>query len=73
MILKGVPADNAPFHHTPASPALLYNTREESGDLTLTASDAEGVQTSMPVHSPILKLFCAYFKTALGERYALMS
>lgn len=69
LLLKAEPAATSPLDYSPPSIDTLYNKRPETGDLTLIAVDPDGTtKTSMPVHSAVLKLCCAYFATALGDR-----
>ena len=68
LLLKAEPPTISPLEYSPPSIDTLYNKRPETGDLTLIAAEPDGTKTSMPVHSAVLKLCCAYFETALGER-----
>ena len=59
----------APSDYRPPSTSVLFAKRQETGDLTLAATEgADGVRSCFPVHSAVLKLCCAYFQTALGDR-----
>lgn len=68
ILLKAdAPADSE-LDYRPPSTSVLFHKRQETADLTLTAADVEGVKSSFPVHSAVLKLCCSYFETALGDR-----